>query len=246
MTTLKIQNLTAGYGKMEVLHKLNLEIKENEKIVAFTGPNGAGKSTLFKTIMGLTNVFSGSIFLNGEDITKLGPNEIVNKGVTLVPQDDNIFPSLSVRKNLKVSCIQADKMDKLLNYTFSLFPMLKEREGQRAESLSGGEKRMLAIGCGLMTSVDFLLVDEPCSGIQPSITAEIREKLSSLDIKIAWIEVENYQTVFNYADKCYVMSAGEITYEGDPKKAIRQREVEKALFGSSKSTCPPTPVRKRR
>src|SRR4030042_7199052 len=187
MSTLKIQNLTAGYGKLQVIHKLNLSIEEDDKIIAVTGPNGAGKSTLFMTIMGLTNVFSGSILLNGEEIVGLGSHEIVEKGITLVPQERNVFSSLSVRRNLEVSCIHRDKTNDLLDYVYELFPILRSRQEQKAGSLSGGEKRMLAVGCGLMTGVDFLLVDEPSIGLQPSITTELRQKLASLDLKIGWI-----------------------------------------------------------
>lgn len=232
MSTLKIQNLTAGYGKLQVIHNLNLNIEEDDKIIAFTGPNGAGKSTLFKTIMGLTNVLSGSIRLDGEEIVGLSPYEIAKKGITLVPQENNIFSSLSVRKNLEVSCTNQEKTNELMDYVYELFPVLRSREEQRAESLSGGEKRMLAIGCGLMTGVGFLLVDEPCIGIQPSITSELRHKLSSLDLKIGWIVLEDYEEVFELADKCFILSNGEISYQGNPEEAIREREAEKAIFGS--------------
>jgi ABC-type branched-subunit amino acid transport system ATPase component len=232
MSTLRIQNLTAGYGKLQVIHDLDINIEEDDKIIAFTGPNGAGKSTLFRTILGLTSIFSGSIRLNGEEIVGLGPYEIAKRGITLVPQEHNIFSALSVRKNLEVSCFNQDKRSELLDYVYELFPILRSREEQRAESLSGGEKRMLAIGCGLMTGVDFLLVDEPCIGIQPSITNELRQKLASLDLKIGWIVLEDYEQVFDLADKCYILSNGQVTYRGNPEDAIREREAEKAIFGS--------------
>ncbi len=232
MSTLTIRNLTAGYGKLQVVHNLDLDIEEDDKIIAVTGPNGAGKSTLFRTIMGLTNVFSGSIRLDGEEIVGLGPHEIVNRGITLVPQEHNVFAGLSVRKNLEVSCINVDKTDELRDYVYELFPILRARQEQRAESLSGGEKRMLAIGCGLMTGVEFLLVDEPSIGLQPSITTELRQKLASLDLKIGWIVLEDYEEVFGLADKCFVLSNGQVTFHGNPAEAIREKEAEKAIFGA--------------
>ena len=232
MSTLTIRNLTAGYGKLQVIHNLDLDIEENDKIIAVTGPNGAGKSTLFRTIMGLTNVFSGSIRLDGEEIVGLGPHEIVKRGITLVPQEHNVFAGLSVRKNLEVSCINQGKTGELQDYVYELFPILRARQEQRAESLSGGEKRMLAIGCGLMTGVGFLLVDEPSIGLQPSITTELRQKLASLDLKIGWIVLEDYEEVFGLADRCYVLSNGQVTFHGDPAEAIREKEAEKAIFGA--------------
>ena len=232
MSTLQVRNLTAGYGKLQVVHNLDLTIEEKDKIIAFTGPNGAGKSTIFKTIMGLTNVFSGSIRLDGEEISGLGPYEIVKRGITLVPQEHNVFSGLSVRRNLEVSCINQNKTNELLDYVYELFPVLQSRQEQNAGSLSGGEKRMLAIGCGLMTGVEFLLVDEPSIGLQPSITTELRDKLASLDLKIGWIVLEDYVEVFELADKCYVISNGQITFQGKPADAIREKEAEKAIFGS--------------
>jgi ABC-type branched-subunit amino acid transport system ATPase component len=232
MSRLTIRNLTAGYGKLQVIHNLDLDIEEDDKIIAVTGPNGAGKSTLFRTILGLTNVFAGSIRLNGEEIVGLDTHEIVKRGITLVPQENNVFAGLSVRKNLEVSCINADKMGELQDYVFELFPILRARREQRAESLSGGEKRMLAIGCGLMTGVGFLLVDEPSIGLQPSITTELREKLASLNLKIGWIVLEDYEEVFSLADKCFVLSNGQVTFSGNPADAMREKEAEKAIFGA--------------
>ncbi|KXA95331.1 hypothetical protein AKJ36_00860 [candidate division MSBL1 archaeon SCGC-AAA259I07] len=227
-----VENLTAGYGKIKIIRSLNLNLEKGENILVTTGPNGAGKSTFLKTIMGVTNIFSGNIYFKGKEITGLKSWETAESGISFLPQENNLFSHLSVRENLEVSCLNPSKKEELMDLVYDLFPSLENMENRQAKSLSGGESKMLAIGSTLMMDPEIMLLDEPCSGVQPSITNEIRKKVSSLEeMKIIWVVIEDHEEVFQYADKCFILSSGEQVFIGDPGKALEDKIVEKATVG---------------
>ena len=162
---IEVSEITAGYvPEVNILNSCNLTVAAGE-FVGIIGPNGAGKSTLLKAVLGLVNIRSGSVRLNGEEITGKKPYELVARGVGYVPQTRNVFPTLSVRENLEMGCfIKPSLLDERLDYVVSLFSRLGERLDQRAGSLSGGERQMVAMGRALMLKPSVLLLDEPSAG----------------------------------------------------------------------------------
>ncbi|KXA89797.1 hypothetical protein AKJ61_02125 [candidate division MSBL1 archaeon SCGC-AAA259B11] len=232
MSKLEVKGLVSGYEDIEILHSINLTIEEDINAMAITGPNGAGKSTLLKSIMGITDIYSGEINYKGNEITNKSPEEKTSLGIALMPQKSNVFPSLTVNKNLEASCTDENKLNELIKDVYETFPILREYENHRASNLSGGETQMLALGSAMMTDPKIMFLDEPCSGIQPSISSEIKQKVFSLEnVIIVWIVAEDYKEIFENTDKCAVLSGGEKIFEGYSKKCIDQGIVEKALFG---------------
>ena len=180
-TILSVRDLVAGYGQSEVLLGVSLEIKRGE-IVTMVGANGAGKSTTLRSIFGLTSIRSGQVKFSGKDITGDRPHELVGLGLAFVPQERSVFPSLTVLENLEMGGYTVGR-EKLLANTedvFARFPRLRERCNQRAGTLSGGERQMLAIGRGLMTNPQLLMVDEPSLGLAPLIVDAVFEQLQAI------------------------------------------------------------------
>ena len=174
---LKVEKTTVGYSEINILHAVSLTLKHGE-IVSVIGPNGAGKSTLLKTIFGVLRPRNGKIYLNEEEITGLKPEKIVKRGISYVPQVDNIFPSLTIQENLEMGAfIRTDDFSGRMNEVFALFPVLMERRNQRAGQLSGGQRQMVAMGRALMLDPQILLLDEPSAGLAPKFVAMIFAKI---------------------------------------------------------------------
>ncbi len=215
--TLEVRDITAGYGSITVLRQLSLSVGE-ASILGVLGRNGMGKTTLIRTLAGLIVPSEGTITLDGRDITHLPPHERACMGVTTVVQDRGIFPRLTVLENLEMGRkasgkVKRNRLDEVLGY----FPILRERLGQLAGTMSGGEQQMLAIGRGLMTDPSLMLLDEPSDGIMPTLVQQIGETLAEINRRegtaIVLVE-QNLPMVFAMAQYCVVLEKGQLVAEG--------------------------------
>jgi branched-chain amino acid transport system ATP-binding protein len=232
---LQLENVTAGYGSMPILHGITLRVHEGT-ITALIGSNGAGKSTALRAIMNAISLMGGAIVLNGEAINSLPPSEIVKRGISLVPEGRKIFSDLTVLENLKVGAyVRRDRSEKKRSEeVFQLFPRLFERRHQMGSSLSGGEQQMLAIGRGLMSAPKLLLLDEPSMGLAPTIIDQVFEviaKLRSRGTTILLVE-QNAERALTIADKAFVLESGKIVLSGTGAELLRNQQVADAYFGT--------------
>lgn len=231
---LKIQNLKAGYNGMEILHGVDLEIKPGE-IVALIGPNGAGKSTLLKSIFNLAEIYSGSIIFKDKDIIKLPTHSLIYEGVSYAPQGRQVFSDLTVRENLEMGAFSLNDdelIKKNIADVFGKFPSLKEKQDDRAFTLSGGQQQMLAIGRALIQDPELLLLDEPSLGLAPKTRKEIFEKI--VEIKNEGVAVliveQNAKQAVAIADKTYVLENGNIIFAGG-KEILNDQRIKNIYLG---------------
>ena len=215
---LAVRGLSAGYGKSTVLHGLSFELHRGEA-VAIVGPNGAGKSTLLDTISGILSARAGSISLDGVDITKRSSQQIVASGVVHVPEGRQVFPEMSVEDNLRMGAFSRPAgVPERLEAVLATFPRLRERLRQDAQTLSGGEQQMLAIGRGLMAEPKVLMLDEPTLGLAPILVDDVLERLRSVrdqfDTALLVVEQNAYLTR-ELCDRYYVLISGEVVRSGD-------------------------------
>lgn len=231
MSLLSIKNLDVVYNKViTALSDVSLDIEEGE-IVAVLGSNGAGKSSLLKTISGLVKASSGSIMYDGKELTKMAPNQILKEGIAQVPEGRMIVPHFSVKENLVVGAHVANRktIGSNLDMVFSLFPILKERYGQSAGTLSGGEQQMLAIGRALMSNPKILLLDEPSLGLAPVIVDKVMELVSTINkekgITILLIE-QNAFIALETSNRAYVLENGRVTMSGLSSELISNPELK--------------------
>ncbi len=232
---LKVDGIHAGYGKLEILHGVSLEVRPGE-IVSVIGPNGAGKSTTFKTIVGLLRPKSGCVLFDGREITGLRPDQILRRGLAYVPQGRIVFPQMTVRENLEMGgYIETDraKLRDATDRVFALFPILGERRKQKAETMSGGEQQMVAIGRALMTSPKLVLLDEPSLGLSPKLVTLIFDKL--LEMKRAGYSLvvveQKVAKALSVADRGYVLELGENRFEGTGQALLNDPEVKRLCLG---------------
>jgi ABC-type branched-subunit amino acid transport system ATPase component len=232
---LKAEDIRAGYGKLEILHGVSLEVRPRE-IVSVIGPNGAGKSTAFKTIVGLLHPKSGRVLFDGKDITGLLPNEVLRLGLAYVPQGRIVFPQMTVLENLEMGAyIETDpaRVKEALARVYGLFPVLEERKRQVAGSLSGGEQQMVALGRALMTTPKLILLDEPSLGLSPKLVTLIFEKL--LEMKRAgytmMVVEQNAAKALSVADRGYVLELGQNRFEGTGQALLIDPEVKRLYLG---------------
>lgn len=234
---LKIDNLTVAYGGIEALKGISLEVEEG-KIVTLIGANGAGKSTTLRSIMGLVKPKGGAISYMGENILGTKTQEIVKKGITLVPEGRRVFPNLSVLENLKIGAyVRTDEkgIKDDLEWIYSLFPILKERSWQLAGTLSGGEQQMLAVGRALMSRPKLMMMDEPSLGLAPLIVKNIFniiKEVNNQGVTILLIE-QNANAALHIADIGYVMETGKITMKGTGAELLANPDVKKAYLGET-------------
>jgi len=234
MPLLEMRNITAGYGKSEVLHGVSLRVERGE-IVTMVGANGAGKTTTLRSIFGFTTLSSGSIWYRGQEITNWRAHKIVGLGLAYVPQDNKVFPSLTVRENLEMGGFSLPASESKTNRerVLDLFPRLRERIGQKARTLSGGERQMLAVARGLMTNPEMLVLDEPSLGLAPQLVASVFEQIQNVhDMGVTVFVVEqNAQRALEIAHRAYILEFGQIRGEGSGQELLADDEVRKAYLG---------------
>lgn len=232
---IEIVDLHASYGKFEVLKGVSLEVSQGE-CVCMIGPNGAGKSTVFRTIIGFLKPLQGDITFEGESIAGLLPKKIVAKGISYVMQGDSIFPHMTILENLELGAyIRNDKyaVKKDLKMVQELFPILSERKHEMARNLSGGQRQMLEMGRGIMSSPRLLLLDEPTLGLAPIFQKLVFKKLLELgERRITVILVEqNARQALMYSDRAYVLENGQTILEGSGEDILKNPRVIEAYLG---------------
>lgn len=232
---LKVTNLEAGYGGSIVLHGVSLEVRDGEAVVLL-GPNGHGKTTLLRTISGLIRPSAGRIEFDGKVLSDMSPAEIVAAGVVHIPQGDLPFPELTVLENLLMGAYLPNawkQRKQKLEQVYELFPVLRERSNQLARSLSGGERRMLALGRGLMSDAKLLMVDEPSLGLAPFLIEEVYRKIH--DINKSGLSVlladENADHIAGFADRVYLLEMGSIVSEGSAEEMLKNEALLAAYLG---------------
>ena len=236
---LRIRDLVTSYGNIEVLRGISLDAAEGE-ITCLLGPNGAGKTTTMFTIAGVLSAKSGSVVLDGEDLTRLPAAKVVSRGIALVPENRLVFPRMDVVENLRAGAwarrTSAAEVEADIAAVFGRFPRLEERRGQLAGTLSGGEQQMLAIARGLMTRPRILLMDEPSVGLAPLVVEEIFDIIRELNaegVTILLVE-QNARMALDVAHKFYLIEGGEITFSGSPGALAEDDVIHRAYLGAQK------------
>jgi branched-chain amino acid transport system ATP-binding protein len=231
---LEFRDLVAGYGKSQVLHGVSMDVRAGE-VVTMVGANGAGKSTVLRSIFGLTDVRSGVVRFKGQDITGARPHQVVAMGLAFVPQERSIFPSLTVYENLEMGgyTTSSDKVLENVEKVFQHFPWLKERYQQKAGTLSGGERQMLAIARGLMTEPELLMLDEPSLGLAPKIVETVFEQIQLIHESgtTIFLVEQNARRALSIADRAYVLELGQIRHQGTGQELLSDPEVQRAYLG---------------
>jgi branched-chain amino acid transport system ATP-binding protein len=233
VSLLEIDDLDAGYGDLQILDGVDMAV-DDEEYVAIVGPNGAGKSTVMRTVFGIATHMGGMITFDGEKISTLAPERVIRKGVGYVPQDDNVFSSLSVRENLEMGAyILDDVPEAALREVYDRFPILEEREGQKGGTLSGGQQQMLAMGRALMLDPDLILLDEPSAGLAPDLVEEMFEKVDQInDDGTAILMVEqNAKEALRRCDRGYVLVQGQNRYDGPGESLLDDEQIRRDFLG---------------
>ena len=237
---LEINNLTASYDGLVAVRNISLTVEEGSFTVLL-GPNGAGKTTLIKTISGVKRPETGTIHYNSERIDELPPNKILEHGISQIPEGARVFPEMSVLDNLRVGghLIQDDdEIEESLQYVYDTFPILEEREHQKAQTLSGGQRQMLSIGRGLMLRPEILLVDEPSLGLAPTIIDDVFEVLEELHDEGMTILLaeQNVDRALKRADYGYVLESSELELEGKGEELMARDDIKEAYLGMGEVT----------
>lgn len=230
-----VENVNAGYlPGINILNDCSLVAHQGE-LIGIIGPNGAGKSTLLKSIFGLVNVRDGKIWLKGEDITNLKANKLVSKGVAFVPQTNNVFPSLTIQENLEMGVFQNPKrFDERFEFVTSVFPDLGKRRAQKAGSLSGGERQMVAMGRALMVDPSVLLLDEPSAGLSPVRQDEafLRVKeVNKAGVTVVMVE-QNARRCLQICDRAYVLDQGTDAHTGTGRELLNDPKMVELYLGN--------------
>ena len=231
---LEAQGIVTGYGEVDILHGVSLTVNEGE-MVAVIGPNGAGKSTLLKAIFGLLPVRSGRVFLKGQEVTNLSPDQIVSRGLSYVPQVENIFPSLTIKENLEMGgFVRRNGVRDRMEQVCELFPDLADRPGEVAGRLSGGQRQMLAVARALMLDPDVLLLDEPSASLSPKMVAIIFDRIGTINkagTAILLVE-QNAREALSLSNRGYVLAMGQNRLEGEASGLLENEEVGKLYLGA--------------
>lgn len=234
---LDIKKINSGYGKLHVLFDIDAIVNRKD-IVVIVGPNGSGKSTLLKTIFGLTNIYSGSIKFKEEELVGLPPYQIAKKGIAYLPQVDNVFSNLTVKENLIMAGYTLDKEEanKKAAEVSEIFPIIKKYYNKKAETLSGGEKQMLAMAMALMREPEIMMFDEPTASLAPNIAMQIFDHIVSLrdDLGITIVIAEqNAIRALEHGDKALLLVSGRVIFKGDAKDLLSHSELGKLYLGIS-------------
>lgn len=237
---IKIDGLSAGYSKFHVLYDVSTII-EDKKLTIIVGPNGSGKSTLLKSIFGLANIYEGAIYLNNEKISGTSPHQIARKGVAYVPQIGNVFPNLSVRENLLMSGYTMKKQDvsRGIEEVMGYYPILKECLNRKTNTMSGGERQMLAMAMALIRKPDVMLFDEPTANLSPKMSTQVMEEIVKLrdDLgKTVLLVEQNAVKALKCGDKALLLVGGKINFDGLPNDLLSSPELGSLYLGIGKST----------
>jgi ABC-type branched-subunit amino acid transport system ATPase component len=232
MTILTVDNVVSGYGSMEVLHHVSLEVEKGQ-IVTLLGPNGSGKTTLLRTVFGVITPKEGKVYYKGEDVSEVHAEQMPHLGMAYVPQEENIFPNLTIQENLEMGAfIRTDNWLPRIEEVFELFPDIAGRRKSRAGELSGGMRQMLAIGRALMLNPELLLLDEPSTGLAPVLVDAIFERISELNKQgVTILLVEQNAQALKCAEKAYILEGGEKKAEGSAKDLMADEEIGKLYLG---------------
>ena len=232
---LQTEGLVAGYlPEVDILSGVDLTVREGE-IVTVIGPNGAGKSTLIKSIFGLLPPRNGRVVLRGEELTGLRPHQITRRGMSYVPQLDNVFLSLSVDENLEMGALDQSTARERMGAMYEVFPRLGERRGQTAGTMSGGERQMLAMGRALMPEPQVLLLDEPSAGLAPAFVEAIFDKIKEINghgVTIVMVE-QNARRALAMSNRGYVLDLGQNRFEGPGKELLNDPKVAELYLGGT-------------
>ena len=228
------ENMTGGYGNgPDIINSCSVEVEKGE-IVSILGPNGAGKSTAMKAMLGLLNLKSGSIKIDGKDITKLSPQDRVKEGISFVPQTKNVFAGMTVEENLEMGAfLVLDDYRSIIDEIYSLFPILREKRNQLVGELSGGQRQQVALGRALMIRPSVLMLDEPTAGVSPIVMDELFDhivKVKRTNVAILMVE-QNAKQALNISDRGYVLVTGENRYSGTGQELLNNPEVRKSFLG---------------
>ena len=227
--------MTAGYGNgPDIINSCSINVNRGE-IVAILGPNGAGKSTAMKAMLGLLNLKSGSILIDGKNISGLSPQDRVKHGISFVPQTKNVFAGLTVRENLEIGAfLRDDELDKVIDEIYELFPVLKEKKTQIVGELSGGQRQQVALGRALMIKPSVLMLDEPTAGVSPIVMDELFQhiiKVKETNVAIIMVE-QNAKQALSISDRGYVLVTGQNKFEGSGNELLRDPEVRRSFIGA--------------
>ena len=228
------EKMTGGYGGPDIITSCSVNVNRGE-IVAILGPNGAGKSTAMKAMLGLLNLKSGKVIIDGKDISKLTPQDRVKEGIAFVPQTRNVFTGLSVQENLEMGAyLRQERFDEIIDEIYELFPILKEKKSQLVGELSGGQRQQVALGRALMIKPSVLMLDEPTAGVSPIVMDELFDhilKVKKTNVAILMVE-QNAKQALSIADRGYVLVTGENKFSGTGKELLNDPEVRRSFLGA--------------
>jgi len=226
-------SMTGGYGPVDILHDCTVSVDKGQ-IAVIVGPNGAGKSTAMKAVFGMLKLRGGKVMLDGQDITGLSPQDRVARGMAFVPQNQNIFTSMTVEENLEMGAfLRRDDISETMEQVYTLFPILRDKRRQPAGELSGGQRQQVAVGRALMTQPKVLMLDEPTAGVSPIVMDELFDRIIEVartGISILMVE-QNARQALNIADKGYVLVQGANRYTDTGEALLADPEVRKTFLG---------------
>ena len=227
-------NMTGGYGNgPDIINSCSVKVDRGE-IVSILGPNGAGKSTAMKAMLGLLDLKAGSVMINGQDISKLSPQDRVKKGISFVPQTKNVFAGMTVEENLEMGAFLIDKdFNEVIHEIYDLFPILKEKKSQLVGELSGGQRQQVALGRALMIKPSVLMLDEPTAGVSPIVMDELFDhivKVKRTNVAILMVE-QNAKQALSISDRGYILVTGENRYSGTGQELLNDSRVRSSFLG---------------